>query len=369
MKNKKILFVLPNMGGGGTERVVARLANALVEKSYEICIISLSDKPSFYPLDKRVRFVRGAVLIDRSSKWKTWWGKFKGFFPSFWLIYRTIKQEHFNIVIALLLEADILVYMCKLCGLRFHHISSEREDPSHRCAKNRLISKHIYKRNSLFICQGKKVFDHYSCIKPEVKCIIPNPIDLANLPAPVSKPSLRIVSVGRLCPQKNFALLIDSFAQITAQFPDYRLDIYGEGPLRSALQAQIDRLGLQNKITLKGSNPQVLKAIADAALFVFPSNYEGFPNTLLEALALGLPLISTDFPTGTARELISPENGIVVPREDKLAMAQAITEILSDPAKQQAMRRANIEKSKKYDLPIIMQQWEEALNKVGNKKN
>ena len=367
-QKKKVLFVLPNMGGGGAERVTSSLANIWVQNSYDVSIISLINKPSFYFLDERVKLIKGKVLIDRSSLWKTYWSKLIGFPSSLILVYRIIRQQHFDMVISFIPETDILVYICKLLGLRFHHISSERGDPSRHSLLRRLVLEFIYKRTSLFICQSKKVFDHYKCIKPENKCVIPNPIDLANLPAPVSKPSLRIVSVGRLSPQKNFALLIDSFAQIVSQFPDYCLDIYGEGPLRSALQAQIDRKKKQNKVTLRGSNPQVLKEIANAALFVFPSNYEGFPNALLEALALGLPLISTDFPTGTAREIIGPENGIIVPRGDKLAMAQAMIDILSNPVKQQAMRRANIEKAKKYDLSIIMQQWEEALDKVVNNK-
>lgn len=369
MKNKKILFVLPNMGGGGAERVIARLANAWAQNLCEVSIITLVNKPSFYKLDERVHFVRGNILIDRSNKWKTYWSKLIGFPSSLRFVYRTISKKHFDMVISFIPETDILVYICKLLGLRFHHISSERGDPFRKSLLRRWLLGFIYKRTSLFVCQSKKVFDYYSYIKPEAKCVIPNPIDLANLPAPINKPSLRIVSVGRLCPQKNFALLIDSFAQIAAQFPDYRLDIYGEGPLRPALQTQIDKLGLQNKIMLKGSSPQVLKEIADAALFVFPSNYEGFPNALLEALALGLPLISTDFATGTARELIGPENGIIVPLGDKFAMAQAITTILSDPAKQKAMRNANIKKAKKYDLSIIIKQWEDALDKMVANKN
>ena len=125
----------------------------------------------------------------------------------------------------------------------------------------------------------------------------------------------RIVNVGRLHPQKNQKLLIDAFGKIASSFPEYTLDIYGDGPLKEELQKQINSLGLTERIHLNVSRKDVWQCIYTASLFVLTSDYEGMPNALMEAMALGLPCIATDCRPGGARTLIEDEvNGYVMPQ-------------------------------------------------------
>lgn len=215
-----------------------------------------------------------------------------------------------------------------------------------------------------YICNGVDVEAYHRVSDEERKKLrIPNPVSPAALA--IDMPLVRtkrVVGVGRLAPQKNFRLLIGSFAAIAAAFPGYSLDIYGEGPLRSELQAQIDALGMADRIQLRGAVHDIFKKIADAELFVMSSDYEGFPNALVEAMALGLPIISTDFSTGVARGLIGPENGRVVPVGDDEALARAMEELLADSALRERMASSNREKAKGYGIQAIARQWARVID-------
>lgn len=358
---KQILFVIPRMGSGGAERVVSLLANSLAANNYKVTVVTLAGGPSFYPLNPPVTYIPGNINVKRGNWFKAYCSELFALPRAFMFLRRTITQGKFDRVVSFLPETDILVFACKLSGLQFSHICSERTDPTRRPWWRRHLLHYVHRRVTLLICQTQTVADYYKNVPLVRKKVIANPVALSRLPQSSNCINTRIVAVGRLAPEKNFSLLISAFSQICKEFPQYRLDIYGEGPLHAKLQQQIDLLGLQNKITLKGRTSNVLHQIADAALFVLPSNFEGFPNALLEAIALGLPVISTDFATGAARELVGPENGLLIPVGDQNALAKAMRTILSDPTRQHAMRQANMQKAKKYDVNIIIQQWEKVI--------
>ena len=121
------------------------------------------------------------------------------------------------------------------------------------------------------------------------------------------------------------------FQKVKDKFPEYKLVIYGDGPLKDKLQNKIEAVGGENNIILAGRVNQIIDKIYDASLFVLSSNFEGMPNALLEAMSLGLPCISTDCPVGGPREIIvNNENGVLVKLNNADDMANAIDKILSD---------------------------------------
>ena len=115
--------------------------------------------------------------------------------------------------------------------------------------------------------------------------------------------------------KKNQKILIEAFSKIEGAYPEYELIIYGEGSLRETLEKQVRDLGIEQKVKLPGNDANVLEKIRDAGIFVLSSNYEGMPNALIEAMALGIPSISTDCPCGGPKTLVQPYiNGLLFSR-------------------------------------------------------
>ncbi len=144
----------------------------------------------------------------------------------------------------------------------------------------------------------------------------------------------------------------------------YIVEIYGQGPEYNSLNQTIRSLHLENNIFLMGTKNNVMQSIYDARLLVITSNYEGFPNVLVEAMASGLPVISTNFPTGVARELIKDGiNGYVIPRNNKKELAGAMVKILRDPQMQKRMGEENRKITSRFELNKIIDQWIAVLDR------
>ena len=357
-----VLFFIPRMGSGGAERVISVLSNSFVQKGHTVHIAQLIESDSFYPLDDKVTLSDMGISIRRNNKIVALWDQARFFFKGVQYIKREIKKRDPDVVIAFMRQSGIIMWIARMLGCKAKLICSERNDPTVQSPFVRFIMRRVYKSSDLLVCQGQTVADYFSSVKNKV--VIPNPVNGERLADRAETIISRVVAVGRLDKQKNFELLINSFAHIYPSFPQYRLDIYGEGPERDTLQRLIDSKDMQNHICLCGAKKNVQELISDAALFVMSSNYEGFPNALLEAMSIGLPVISTDFSTGIAHELIENENGLVVPVGDEQAMSQAISELLSDEERMAKMGKCNRQKCEKFYTPQIIEKWEDAIKSI-----
>lgn len=358
---KKVLFVLPHMTGGGAERVTAILANKLVDKNCEVHIHTLITDDSFYYLRPEIKQSSDGVSVNRRNKITLLFSESFGFIKSMFSVLHKIKSEKYDIVISFFIETDVIVYLCKILGCNFMEVHSERNDPWQRSKMFKKIRCHIYKKCDKLVCQSKAVSDYFDFVEMGKKYIISNPIDKEKIPDRIAKHSKKIVSVARLFEQKNYPLLIKSFSLVCNEFPGYTLNIYGDGILYDSLLKMINELNLNERVFLHGAKKNVMKLISDAELFIMSSNYEGFPNALLEAMAIGIPVISTDFQTGVARELIGDDNGIVVPVNDEMAMSSAIRTMLNDYEKMLEMGYCNRKKCEQFYTDKIIEKWIEAL--------
>lgn len=193
--------------------------------------------------------------------------------------------------------------------------------------------------------------------------VIPNGVPVTALaPTPRQR---RIIGVGRLEKQKRFDRLIKAFIQAAPAMPDWRLDIYGEGSQREMLQALIDNAGLGGRIALRGTTPNIPAELAASAIFVLPSAFEGFGIVILEAKNAGLPCIAYADCNGP-NDLIRPEiDGLLVePDEDGASLAAALTRIAANKALQMTMGDAAREDVQRFDIPLIVEQWERMLLEV-----
>ena len=350
----KIVFAIPAMGFGGAERVVSLLANEFAKKGNEVFILSLTgNTESAYPLEDGVKLI---PIKDQRSTLCTW-SEFR----------KVCKVLHVDIVLAFMTGVGVAASTF-LIGSQIPVIISERCDPS---AKDMSLSLKLkvmervsryFTAGYVFQSEGAKAFFPKSIQKKS--CIILNPLNSESLPErDPDHIDNRIVSVGRLHPQKNFKMLIDAFAASKAK-EQHTLHIYGEGALRKGLEQQIQSLGLCNKIFLEGNSPKVHEEIKQAKLFAFTSDYEGLPNALMEAMAIGLPCISTDCSPGGARMLIqNGENGILVPCGDTEQFTQALNQLCNDSVKlknygekaRQIKERTNVETIAELWLSFVAQ--------------
>ena len=157
-------------------------------------------------------------------------------------------------------------------------------------------------------------------------------------------------------------MLIDAFGRIKKEFPDYTLTIYGEGPFRTELEKRIRELGLEDSVSLPGKVQNVFECIADAELFVLSSNFEGMPNALIEAMCLGLPVISTEV-SGATDLIEHGKNGMLVDVANTEELTDAMRQMLGDDQMRQSCSQNALEINERLQLDGIISQWQECFQK------
>jgi glycosyltransferase involved in cell wall biosynthesis len=195
--------------------------------------------------------------------------------------------------------------------------------------------------------------------RPPVECF-PNPApDVGGRrAAPEAKV---VVSAGRLTRQKAFDRLIDAWAEVIRRHPGWQLRIFGEGPKRRTLQRRIERLGIAGSARLEGFTDHLPDELARASLYVMTSRVEGFPMVLLEAMGVGLPVVSVDCYTGPSDIVTDGVDGRIVPEEDHPALVEAMSALMADEDMRRAFGAAALEAAARYDQAAIAARWEARL--------
>lgn len=364
----RIVLFIGCLCGGGAERVVANLANHLAEEGHDTTVLTVSTEQTYH-ISPAVKWVKLCSESERQLPHKLLNVLRMGRLICFFLTFRT----------------DVyLTFLPKLSKtiLRFRKlikvpiILAERADPGtyyRENPKNRNMMELYYPRADAFVFQTTDARDFYAETLGlrNMKCtVIPNAVNTAFVGKSYEgKRSKRIVSAGRLDEQKNYSLLIDAFAEFKKIMPGYQLVIYGEGPKRSALEKRIADLSLTECVFLPGRTDQIVEAIRDASLFVLPSDYEGMPNALAEAMALGLPCIATDCPAGGSRFLIDDgKTGILIPVRDQKALVDAMMKVLSDDEMAKMLANNARKIADELTPEKTYGAWEKFITDVVNKK-
>ena len=363
----KILFAIPRMNNGGAERVVANLANSFCD-SHTVKVVTFVSGDSFYELDDRIKYASAPIELNRKSKITRILSLFRNVNKAYDFLVNESVNFKPDIIISFLFEADVFTYLLKVNkNINFKWISSERNDPQeYSYIKKKLFWK-IYKKVDLFVCQSEYVSSYYSEIDESKKRVIANPINVSGIPTIKDECyPLKIVAIGRLMKQKNFNMLLEGFSKAKKEISDeVILYIFGEGPLRSQLEKKIQILGLEECTCLPGSVKDIYREITDACIFVMTSDYEGFPNVLLEAMAMGIPVIATDINTGTCKALVNDDMGILVPVGDAVALACAIRKMLKNTTYRMNIRGKHaLSIQSQYGIDAISKEWINAMSSI-----
>ena len=279
------------------------------------------------------------------------------------LLVKKIKPD---IIISFLPEPSYRILFLKIFNPNIKVIVSVRNDPKveYSSIKNRMIMKLLYPLADGFVFQTQEAKEYFSKKIQDKSVIIPNPINEEFICEPYTgKREKIIVTVGRLEKQKNHKMLIEAFSKLPEELNEYKLIIYGEGSLRPELEKQIKELNLLDRVFLPGQVDDIKNKIYKASLFVLSSNYEGMPNALMEAMALGIPCISTDCPCGGPRFLIkNGYNGYLVHINDIQDLHKTIQNVLHKEQTEISKRAnkiiVNLNPNK------INKDWHEYVNKI-----
>ena len=355
---KKLIFFLGSMKRGGAERVISILSKKYAEKNWDTNIALLLSNGVEYELDQSTQIFD--LTNERNSRIKN---------TIHWIksIRSLVKRENPDVVVSFAARINILVLLSCI-GLNKKVIISERNDPysDGRGFVVNILTNILYPYAHSVVFQTKRAQGYFKKKIIKKSVIIPNPIEVDV--KKLNTNSNKIVSVGRLEKQKNHTLLIASFKKVHNLYPNIELHIYGEGSLRDELMDQIIQLDLENKVYLQGKVADIHEKIKDALFFVLSSDYEGLSNALLEAMAMGIPCISTSC-AGSDEYIDNNKSGILVPIGDIDKLTEAMEKFIIDVDFRNECGNAAQKESIHYSTDIVLKQWDEVLGEKNEKNN
>lgn len=326
---KKILFHINSLGKGGAEKVVTVLGKYFVKDGYEVVLATLWRAENEYELDGNIRRINFEDLHQGKKM-----GRIQRALSRFTDLSKVLRAEKPDIVISFCNKAN---FRCaySMMGSSTPLLTSVRNDPRIDYLPYKASMKRMEKRADGCVFQTP---DAMSCFTKEFQKksrVIWNPVDEKYIRVPGGgERSREIVCVGRFSAQKNQLLLLKAFERIKEQFPDTILRLYGEeseSGAKDALIAFVREHYMEDRVRFMGQSSHLEQEICDAALFVLPSDYEGMPNALIEAMVMGIPVISTDCPCGGPAELVEDgKTGLLVKIGDEEGLANAMRRLLSD---------------------------------------
>ncbi|MDF1875195.1 glycosyltransferase [Sulfurimonas sp. SAG-AH-194-I05] len=374
---KNLAILIYSLASGGAERVVSILLNEFKYK-YNITLVLMNDT-MFYDIPKDTKI----IFLEKSDPKEN--GIYKLLkLPLLGFQYKNIcKENNIDVSLSFMNRPNYINTFSRLTGNNSRVLISERIVPSQEYKTagikdkiSRNLIKHLYPKVDVIIPNAigiKNDLLKNFLISPLLINVINNPINLTKLliskgefTDEISQSIYTFITIGRFENQKNHKLMIEAMKNINA-----KLYIIGDGELRQALESQINELNLKLKVILLGRQENPYKYLAKADCFIFSSNYEGFPNVLLEALACELPVISTDCQSGP-REILSPTSdmefqlkdtieladfGILTPVNCKDNLLKAMDLMMNDSKLRRSYKDKALDRAKEYDKDKIIQQW------------
>jgi glycosyltransferase involved in cell wall biosynthesis len=376
----RVTFVVASLRGGGTERAIINMANYWAARGWSVSIITIyhgSSEPPAYPLDPRVvhhdldwevperdrpqppqemlRQVDAALTLFTPAARE----KLHGHRPVLAMLRQAIVATRPQAVISMINATNIRT-IAATRGLGVRVFVSERGIA--RPYAHEKLRTEAYQMATAVVALTPGDLAYYIRRGIRRGCAIPNPVPQRAIPPRDDRNGIRVLaSLGRLSWEKGYDLLINAFARIAGDHPQWRLEIWGKGSDREKLEAYVAKLGVADRVLLCGFNPNNDEVLARADLYVQPSRREGFPNALCEAMASGLPVVAFDCSPGVRMIVRHGVDGVLVPKGEAGSMSRALDALMRDEEHRTRLGARAPEVVERFRVDELMGRWEELL--------
>ncbi len=350
MENKKILFVSYKLCDGGAENVLAKVANHLSYNGNNITILLYQRSDHEYFVDDSVNVISLGTAASKGEN------NVSRTINRVRAIRSIVKKEQPSVIIPFL-DSMVRESVLATVGLSSKVIATVRNSPFNTPSGEfaRKIRNLFCMLSSAVWVQNRDQKAYFNKVIQKKTFIVGNPVneEFLNTKKVYQNKVLKFVTCGRLHEQKNHKFLINAFAEVVQLYPDITLSIYGVGPMEADLKCYISSLGMDDNIFLMGRTNDVCHTLLEYDCFILSSDFEGMPNALMEAMAVGLPCISTDCPTGPSDLIDQKGNGLLVPIGSVDKMKEAICFVVENVDQAESM---GIEAKKKMQQEFSEEQ-------------
>ncbi|WP_456473461.1 glycosyltransferase family 4 protein [Desulfolithobacter sp.] len=368
-----LLLFIHSLSAGGAERVTANLANYWAGKSWKITVVTMTGRErDFYELHPTIRRIALRADADSPNMFAAIWHNFHRVRA----LRQVLKREKPDVALGMMSAASSLLSIAAT-GTGIPAIGSERTYPP-EFPVGRVwawLRRRTYPRLSAVVAQTEKSAQWLRIQAGAHRVpVIPNPVFYPLLPQEPRVMPLQItgsapgdnmlLAAGRLGPEKGFDRLLNAFAELAPRFPDWCLAIVGEGKCRTELEKQAAERALEDRVFLPGTVGNIGDWYDAADLYVMTSRFEGFPNTLVEALAHGLPAVSVDCDTGPRDILRHDIDGLLVPQNDHAALVDTLAKVMGDENLRHRYAESAIEARERFSMERIDRMWGELFANV-----
>ncbi|MDR0407018.1 MAG: glycosyltransferase family 4 protein [Holosporales bacterium] len=363
----RLAFVISSLEFGGAERDLSKQANFWAAEETEVCIFvfTTAQKPPAYPLDPRVQVYflkdhfRHIPVVKLGDVLRRLFCTIA--------LRRALKKFKPNVIVSYVDIVNITTLIVSK-GLGIPVIVSERIDPAyHRLGFFHplwdFIRLHTHRWASHVIVQTQDALRYFPKHFQERLMVIPNSVAKPSCAVIINPTIQHIVTIGRLCFQKDQETLLQAFSLIQKNHPTLQLTIYGEGPYRAHLEHMIHEKGLQNHVFLPGMVANVQEVLLQVDLFVFPSRYEGFPNALCEAMAVGLPIIASNC-SGNTTVVQDGVDGLLFPIGDVQTLTQKMEFLIENFDERQRLSQNARYLPERFSENLNHRLWKKAITRA-----
>lgn len=346
-KEKSIAFYIGGLCIGGAERVICNLAEYFYSEGYRVTMVTKVRDEKEYDLNPRIR----RIIADITPEEETG-SRIHNLLARINKLRRIWKEVKPDVIVSFIRKNNLMA-IASAVPLGIPVVVSVRSAPERELMGFgfKTISFLLFRMAAGVVLQTREAYDFFPGYIRAKAVVLPNSINPEFLKASEeletqgdgsstnSARKKKIITVGRIDDNKNQKLLVDAYVRIAMQYPDWSLELVGDGSGKKSLEEYVLTLPCKDRINFTGAVDDVAKRMSEASIFVLPSKIEGMPNALIEAMVMGMACISTDCPGGGPRDLIAADesNGVLVPVDNADAMAMALKCLITNDILRESM--------------------------------